>query len=632
MKTKTYLVLFFLAVVCVSVQADWYPGIIHAHSTFSDGTRNPESLIEKAKKSSALFLIPTDHYEQIGKEKKFGGTIADDFGFDNYRKRFTTTDLVVISGAEVTKTSHTLAIGDIKYDGILMNAKTQQEVIGRIKELGWLSVAAHPGSKKYPYDTNAADGICGIEFFNDGSEEGYKKTRDLYLSLLKQGKDVFVTAGCDSHYPIDPQDSARWQRKTWVFCDKLDKTSIFEAFARSQTYASSNNIKLENFDYIPGFLIKRINYPEFAFTVSFEKKTSSSKVVKIYRDGELVSDSAREYPKGLEKIDYSWQDQVLLGEHRYVIEVEGVLITSPIRLEFPALTDLGKILFCLEDEKGQVALWTINPDGSGLRKWMDWNNKWSRPSFSPSGKEMIFEDYGNNSVWIFNTQDRKKQKAPLDNNQNICEPSWSLQNKIVFVYRQYYQSGPNNSLGGTIKTVDPDGQNLKELFSLGDAKKLVDADIAMPRWSFDGNYISFSGICDLCVVDAKGSNLQRLTNDYPQWVGQGPFLWSPKGDLIGILSNVNTPDNKWHEFQVIRPNGKDRKTIISDLRYMYDWDWSKTGSEIVLSTSPADSFSDIAAYKLIMVDFANPKQKRIVFQKENCKIHFVMWNSFIESK
>ena len=90
MRVRTILVSVAFLLLCVSVQADWYPGIIHAHSTFSDGTRNPESLIEKAKKSSALFLIPTDHYEQIGKEKKFGGTIADDFGFDNYRKRFTT--------------------------------------------------------------------------------------------------------------------------------------------------------------------------------------------------------------------------------------------------------------------------------------------------------------------------------------------------------------------------------------------------------------------------------------------------------------------------------------------------------------------------------------------------------------
>lgn len=376
--------------------AEWYPGIIHAHSLFSDGARTPEKLVSRAKDAAGRFLVVTDHYEQIdglylpdGKTLKYGvhlwaanrglsvgvgeaafnlvtGAGFDCYEFGRYRSRFLgqeSADFVIIPGAEITTfwgegdsraVSHILAFGKAAFkDDNLFNyfkEENQQAVIDRLNELGALPVAAHPflvSTTKYRwyvgdiqnlcFNPRQSDNIKGIEFFNEGGPHDYYLTRSWYLSLLKKGNKIFVTAGCDSHADVTG-DSDRWTRKTWVFSEKLEAKSLLEAIAQGQTYAAQHGASLEKLNYIPGFQVQEVERPKFLFSVAFDKKISDSKTIQIYRDGKLIEGSVqthkKENIKGLQKIAYVWEDKYIeAGEHSYVIEVEGVLITSPIRLK-----------------------------------------------------------------------------------------------------------------------------------------------------------------------------------------------------------------------------------------------------------------------------------------------------------
>lgn len=54
------------------LSAQWYPGIIHLHTQFSDGVLAPAQLAEAAKIAGAKFIIITDHYNEIDQEMKTG--------------------------------------------------------------------------------------------------------------------------------------------------------------------------------------------------------------------------------------------------------------------------------------------------------------------------------------------------------------------------------------------------------------------------------------------------------------------------------------------------------------------------------------------------------------------------------
>lgn len=94
---------------------------------------------------------------------------------------------------------------------------TQQRVINRLNKLGLLSVAAHPSfvtPKPFPWEwpeildyqfyPGQINSLGGIEIFNDHDQRQYIRTRNWYLTLLSQRRDIFVTSGCDSHAPVDP--------------------------------------------------------------------------------------------------------------------------------------------------------------------------------------------------------------------------------------------------------------------------------------------------------------------------------------------------------------------------------------------------------------------------------------------
>ncbi len=65
-------VLLCLPLLPVSHAAEWYPGIIHLHTQFSDGASSPATAATATKLAGARFIVVTDHYDQIDKPSKYG--------------------------------------------------------------------------------------------------------------------------------------------------------------------------------------------------------------------------------------------------------------------------------------------------------------------------------------------------------------------------------------------------------------------------------------------------------------------------------------------------------------------------------------------------------------------------------
>lgn len=385
-------VILLLLYLCVSASANWYPGTIHAHSTFSDGDRPPTILEGTAIFHHCAFLIVTDHFEQIAKERKLTGIISDDYGFDKYLADFQSRpELIIIAGAEISvarkdATSHVLAIGDLR-PIIDQTGQSSRAILEGLGQNGILAVAAHPYHKSitsnFIFDSALAPYINGIELFNE-SQAAQRKTLKWYLEEVAGGRDIFVTAGCDSHASGDPTDLQRWNRKTYVWVDGfLTAGSLFEALKAGRTYAAQNGVWLTDLNYLPGFQSQEVSRPQFSFVVHCDHRMRQSKQVRIYRDGNPQPAEVMRLAAGKTEYLCLWEDrQVSQGQHRYILEVENCLITSPI------------VLAVTSPSQDEVQKTRLTPaEAFFLGAWVD-EDRWKTVSlkFTPGFFDLEYED------------------------------------------------------------------------------------------------------------------------------------------------------------------------------------------------------------------------------------------------
>ncbi len=110
-----------------------YPGNIHIHSSYSDGSGNIDQIAADASSAGLSFVIITDHETLAGLSE------------ESINK-----GVVVLVGAEINRLhSHYLAL-DI--DNLIQpDENNPQNVIDRVNEKGGLGFIAHPFEKGHPY-------------------------------------------------------------------------------------------------------------------------------------------------------------------------------------------------------------------------------------------------------------------------------------------------------------------------------------------------------------------------------------------------------------------------------------------------------------------------------------------------
>jgi hypothetical protein len=116
-----------------------YRGVIHCHSTYSDGTGDMEEIGKAANEVGLDFVMMTDHDQmkpvEDGQEKWNGSVL-------------------IICGTEITpENNHYIVFGDKKLKNVeTLRALKPQEYIDAVNEQGWFGFIAHPdhvGTKKF---------------------------------------------------------------------------------------------------------------------------------------------------------------------------------------------------------------------------------------------------------------------------------------------------------------------------------------------------------------------------------------------------------------------------------------------------------------------------------------------------
>jgi len=355
---------FVLVLLAGATWAKWYKGIIHIHSTRSDGGETEETLIRVAQKLDCDYMIFCDHYDKLYKDKKLvqkdkkdpviGKTLdlADILGIGRAKDK----ELVFMRGAEISSKFegvgvHLLALGEMPYDQAIWDLQfkegSQDAILKRIRELGLVAVVAHPSLFKdlslemfkgnptrYTFDHKSAQNLDGMEFFNVPNQY-YEHNLMHFRSLTSKGQRLLATSGCDYHNASDYEAKDRLTRFTYVWSDgPLTKESLIEALKSGRTVAARNGVKPEdNFCPWPEFSTSNSQY-DISLKVRFEQKLKKPTKIQVYRNGQLIGESEQLIPAGQTTYQYNWVDEnILPGKYFYFIEIPNLLITSSFCFE-----------------------------------------------------------------------------------------------------------------------------------------------------------------------------------------------------------------------------------------------------------------------------------------------------------
>jgi hypothetical protein len=149
-----------------------YRGIIHCHSTLSDGSLPVPAIAAIARSIGMDFLVMTDHDYETGKNT----------GEEGVRD-----GLLVLAGSEISNLDgHYLSLG--VPDTIYRVGGYAREAVEDVRELGGFGIAAHPDNPISPWCDFSIPGIQAIEIRNGDSTW----RRESRLSLLRLSLSYFV--------------------------------------------------------------------------------------------------------------------------------------------------------------------------------------------------------------------------------------------------------------------------------------------------------------------------------------------------------------------------------------------------------------------------------------------------------
>jgi Tol biopolymer transport system component len=220
-----------------------------------------------------------------------------------------------------------------------------------------------------------------------------------------------------------------------------------------------------------------------------------------------------------------------------------VLVTSVVAAFLAAGAWAEPSLASFPGSNGRLAfeidrdVFSIAPDGSGIRQLSSNATEEGRPAWSPDGATLAFEanrSFPDYDVFLMNP-DGSDQRALTGPGSADGQPAFSPDGRrLVFVSDRAGQYD--------LWTMAVDGTDVQRLTN--------DPGVEVePAWSPDGRYITFDVERDVFIIQADGTGRRLLTAT--TWE-EGRSSWAPDSSRIAFETNR---DDANYEIYTIRPDG-----------------------------------------------------------------------------
>jgi TolB protein len=242
--------------------------------------------------------------------------------------------------------------------------------------------------------------------------------------------------------------------------------------------------------------------------------------------------------------------------------------SSPVPI--PPRNGQDQIAF-VSDRDGNLEIYVMNADGSGLTNLSNSPAADFYPAWSPDGNRLAWVSRGSAASDIYILESDGSFTNLTNNPGGYWEPAWSPDGtQIAFSY-QPDAFGNKPYLDGVLHVVDVDGTNLTELELGGDLE-----------WSPDGQWIAFQYSVHVAVITPSGDDFRAVTIAN-EGAGYGEPAWSPDGNQLAMTYLDILGGDETFDIYVVNFDGDDLTALTSESSSSANLDWSPDGSQIAFA-------------------------------------------------
>jgi hypothetical protein len=228
------------------------------------------------------------------------------------------------------------------------------------------------------------------------------------------------------------------------------------------------------------------------------------------------------------------------------------VVGGPYSVPEPAFSPKGRLIAFHEWRRLAI----MRHDGTGFRTLPPLSDSDTAPTWSPNGRRLAFFGqrpcpiYCGTLYTVFPDGSGLRQVTDYETQW----PAWSIRGPIAFLNNddQYrFMVGPRDGL----YSIRPNGSRLRRLFgsfvALGNE----------PDWSPDGRRLAFRARRRIVTMNADGSNRRAITKRDRSFAHPA---WSPDGRYIAVVGG--DPYTRDHGLYVMRPNGRGLRRLVAARR------------------------------------------------------------------
>lgn len=248
--------------------------------------------------------------------------------------------------------------------------------------------------------------------------------------------------------------------------------------------------------------------------------------------------------------------------HMWVARVDGTsntrLLSAPGSISgFRLSPDSGRIAFTTfaDANGGEVGLWVVNSDGTGLRRLDDYPSGFA---WAPDSRRLAVRRGAPAAIKIIDVE-TGAERALTDGGS----PQWAPDGRFIA-----FQAGVNI---GLIRA----GGGARQILARGSS----------PQWLPDGRRLSFLRSeapkrSSLWIVSRSGGRPRRVLSRADRRAGQWTVAWSPQGAQFAY-GVINFRPRRWSAIVVASLDRRPRRLRVEANRTVESLSWSRNGRSIL---------------------------------------------------